>query len=513
MPDWRDYLRVLQARAARLPKITWAAGGVILVSLAVVVWLEMAGPPYVVLNEGLSPSDGGKVIAQLQKLGIPYELQAAGDVILVPAPQLAQARLQLGQAQVPGSDVSTAWDRLENAPMTASDLAQSSMAQQALELSLQQSIESMSGIHTAQVFLAIPPDTPFLADQPKPTASVVISADDVAAQSQGEAIANLVAGAVPGLSAAQVTVETTSGVAVYPAGNSMTTSTQLTTIAQVESNATARIAGLLIPLVGAGNFQTDVSANLDFTQTHTHQISYGPGHLIAHEVNDSSSQSGPSTAAIGIPGALSNEPPAASVAATPPAVNGNVPGAAPGNTSVAAANTRAQPQQTSQNLDQTYVTDESDSDITNPDWVVKSVAVSVVLNKAALGNVTTDQVKAAISGAFAYKQVAVSVLAASFKTPTSATALEPLVQSSVSLTHALLEVMAAAFILFGLALPVGRRLATANIQAFLPPPLPLPPRPIPPVLPPRDFSDLRDQAGENIPGVARLLQNWVEENE
>jgi flagellar M-ring protein FliF len=513
MPDWREYLRILQERAAKLPKITWAVGGVILVSLAVVAWLEMAGPPYVVLNEGLSPSDGGKVIAQLQKLGIPYQLQAAGDVILVPAPQLAQARLQLGQAQVPGSDVSTAWDRLENAPMTVSDLAQSSMAQQALELSLQQSIESMSGIHTAQVFLAIPPDTPFLADQPKPTASVVISADDVAAQSQGEAIANLVAGAVPGLSAAQVTVETTSGVAVYPAGNSMTTSTQLTTIAQVESNATARIAGLLIPLVGAGNFQTDVSANLDFTQTHTHQISYGPGRLITHEVNDSSSQSGPSSAAIGIPGALSNEPPAASVAATPPAVNGNAPGATPGNPAVTAANTREQPQQTSQNLDQTYVTDESDSDITNPDWVVKSVAVSVVLNKAALGNVTADQVKAAISGAFAYKQVAVSVLAASFKTPASATALEPLVQSSVSLTHALLEVMAAAFILFGLALPIGRRLATANIQAFLPPPLPLPPRPIPPVLPPRDFSDLRDQAGENIPGVARLLQNWVEENE
>jgi flagellar M-ring protein FliF len=264
---------------------------------------------------------------------------------------------------------------------------------------------------------------------------------------------------------------------------------------------------LLIPLVGAGNFQTDVSANLDFTQTHTHQISYGPGRLITHEVNDSSSQSGPSQAAIGIPGALSNEPPAATVAATPVPANGNAP--------ATASNTRDQPQQTSQKLDQSYVTDESDSDITNPDWVVKSVAVSVVLNKAALGNIKTDQVKAAISSAFAYPQVNVSVLAASFKTPASAVAFGPLAQSSVQLTHALLEVMAAAFMLFGLALPVGRRLATVNIQTLLPllPPPPPVPRPMPPVLPPRDFSDLRDQAGENIPGVARLLQNWVEENE
>ncbi len=314
MPDWREFLHQLQVQAARLPKITWAVGAVIFASLGVVVWLEMAGPPYVVLDEGLSPADGGKVIAQLQKLSIPYQLQAAGNIILVPAPALAQARLQLGVAQVPGSDVSTAWTQLEDAPMTASDLAQSTMAVQALELSLQQSIESLNGIRSAQVFLALPPDTPFLADQPKPTASVVIDADDSAAQTQGQAIANLVAGAVPGLAAAQVTVETTSGVAVYPAGGNMTAGTQLATVAQVETSAAARIAGLLIPLVGAGNFQTDVSANLDFTQERIHQISYGPSHLVAHEVSAQSSQYGASTAAIGIPGALSNEPPAATTA-------------------------------------------------------------------------------------------------------------------------------------------------------------------------------------------------------
>jgi flagellar M-ring protein FliF len=511
MSDWRESLRQLQAMAARLPKIFWAAGAVILASLAVVAWLEMSGPPYVVLDEGLTPADGGKVIAQLQKLSIPYELQGAGNIILVPEPQLAQARLQLGAAQVPGSDVSTAWDRLEDAPMTASDLAQSTMGVQALELSLQQSIQSMAGIHTAQVFLALPPDTPFLADQPKPTASVVIAADDTAAQTQGAAIANLVAGAVPGLSAAQVTVETTSGVAVYPAGNSMGTASQLATVAQVENSAAARIAGLLIPLVGAGNFQTDVSANLDFTQEHTHQISYGPTRLIAHQISASTSQTGPSTAAIGIPGAMSNEPPAATTAAVPAAP---AAGAAPGAPATPPA-APPQPQNTSNNLDQTYVTDQSDSDITHPDWVVKSVAVSVVLNKAALGPVTINQVKAAIAGAFAYPQVNVNVLAAAFQKPTASLSAGALTQSIAPLTQALLELLAAAALLFGLALPVGRRLATVNIMALLPPPPPPPPiqRPMPVVLPPRDFSDLREQVGENIPGVARLLQNWAEENE
>ena len=46
MAGWRDSLTSLQAQALRLPKIFWAVGGVIAVSLATVAWLETAGPPY-----------------------------------------------------------------------------------------------------------------------------------------------------------------------------------------------------------------------------------------------------------------------------------------------------------------------------------------------------------------------------------------------------------------------------------------------------------------------------------
>jgi len=501
MPDWRQFMARLSQALAALPKLFWVAGAAILASLAVALWLELSGPPYAVLDEGLSPADGGKVIAQLQKLGIPYQLQAAGNIIMVPAPQLAQARLQLGGAQVPGSDVQTAWSQLEDAPMTASDLAQSTMAQQALQLSLQQSIQSMNGIHSAQIFLALPQETPFLADQPKPAASVVIEADAAAAQAQGQAIANLIAGAVPGLTANEVTVETTGGVTVFPAGGAMNTGTQLQTTAEIEAVAAARVATLLIPLVGAGNFQTDVSANLDFTQEHIHQITYGPGHLISHQLLTQSMQMDGSGMAIGIPGALSNEPPQATTATpTPPATTA---GAGKGSTT-------PQPKQSSSNTDQTYAMDESDADITNPDWAVKSVAVSVVLNKAALsGGVTMDQVKTAIAGAFAYPNVSVNVLAASFQPLPGQLVSAPLIAAVPPLAQAVLEMMAAAALLFGFAVPAGKRLAAVNLQSFLP----VQPRPMPVVLPPRDFSDLREQAADNIPGVARLLQNWAEDNE
>ena len=515
MADWRQYVQLGRVQAARVPPLGWMVAGVVAVAFAAVLALEMSGPPYVALYDGLSPADGGKVIAQLQKLGIPYELQAAGNVILVPAPQLAEARLQLGQAQVPESDSASGWDKLENAPMTTSDQAEAALSTRALEASLEQSIESMSGIQSAQVFLALPQETAFLADQPKPTASVVIGADDAVAQAQGAAIASLVAGAVPGLVAAQVNVETTSGVVVYPVNNNgMSTGSQFQTVADVQNAAAARIAQLLTPLVGEGNFRTNVSADVDFTQAHIHKIAYGPTQIITHQSSTQSSQTGSMDGALGIPGALSNEPPSPTAANAPPAPTGNNAANAPAAPQAPAA--PPQPQETHKDLDQTYAVDQSDSVISKPDWSVNSIAVSVVLNKAALDGITAGQVQAAIAGAFAYP-VKVNVLVAPFQRSLVLPSTSKVLQAAAPVSSALLEVIAALALLFGVALPAGRWLAALSAGQLRPAPLPRPaavaaPAPLP-VLPRADYAELREQVVSNPMEVAKLLQTWVEESE
>lgn len=516
MPDWRDITRQLRERSAKVPKIIWAAIGVIAVSLAVVTWLESGGPPYAVLSEGLTPAAGGKVIAQLQKLGIPYELQAAGNIILVPAPQLAQARLQLGAAQIPGTSAQAAWTRLENAPMTTSDLAQSTMATQALELSLAQSIEAMNAVRRAQVFLALPPETPFLGDQPHPSASVVLDADPTQAAAQAKSIAALVAGAVPGLKEADVTVVTTSGITVYPVSGAMNTGRQFATIEQVETDAAARVAGLLLPIVGAGNFRTDVSANVDFTQIHINQISYGPVHLVQHSHRTQNTQIGSDNAAIGIPGALSNEPPTPTTT-SPAAKSTSSP---TDNTRSPADNTTAKPpntlpRQTSSSLDQSFVTDQTDSNIVKPNWSVKSIAISVVINQSAVPkDVTIAEIQHSIAAGFAYPDVKVNVLATPFNYQVTASGHDHLAMVASPLTHALLELLAALALLFGLALPVGRRLAGLNLKSLLPPPAPEPVQHTLPQIKPRlEFNEICEQAMKNIPDVASLLQGWTNEHE
>lgn len=508
---WRDYGPLARTQIGRIPFIAWAVAGAIGAALAIVFALQLAGPPYVALYDGLTPAEGGKVIAALQKLGIPYQLQAAGNIILVPSPDLANARLQLGATNTPGDAVSTGWDKLENAPMTMSDLAQNTLATRALEASLADSIDSMDGISAAQVYLALPAETPFLADQPKPTASVVISASQQNAELQGPAIAKLVAGAVSGLANADVSVATTAGITVYPADSSMASGAQFATVAMVENSANARIAALLTPLVGANNFRANVAANLDFTQSHIHQISYGPNNLIAHKVTSQSSNNGSNIADIGIPGAMSNEPPPATTAATPPATTNGAANAAPGTTGTALPAT-APPQNISKKSDETYVTDESESDITKPDWSVDSISVSVVLNKSALNGITTDQVKSAIASAFAYKQVNVNVLAANFEATSLSASPRRFLHGIGPLTQSLLELMAAAALLLGIALPFGRRLAIAGPFSISAPALP-PHRPAPSPLPAPDVAPLREIARGNPAGVARLLQNWAEENE
>ena len=147
---------------------------------------------------------------------------------------------------------------------------------------------------------------------------------------------------------------------------------------------------------------------------------------------------------------------------------------------------------------------------------MNSIAVSVVLNKAALGTVTAAQVQAAIAGAFAYP-VKVNVLVAPFQRSVALPGSGGLLQDAGPVSSALLEVIAALALLFGVALPGGRWLAAFSTTS--------PVRPqrrrrrrrwsieAQPPPPPLNTSALREQAAENPAEIAKLLQSWVEENE
>jgi flagellar M-ring protein FliF len=107
--------------------------------------------------------------------------------------------------------------------------------------------------------------------------------------------------------------------------------------------------------------------------------------------------------------------------------------------------------------------------------------------------------------------VTVSVLSASFQSAKLPQASAVLLQATGPVTHAVLEVLAAAALLFGVALPLAKRLATPAPVLQAAAAIAEPRRPIIASLSTTDYSDLRVQATEHVASVAKLLQTWTEE--
>ncbi len=458
-------------RARNLPLPVFFGAAAVLAALLLLAVVSMSGPPYQVLYEGLTPQQGGEVIAELQKLGIPYQLDRAGTIIEVPAADVGRARLELASNGAPAEDASSAWKSLESAPMTASQASIQALQLEAAQDSLEQSIKQVSGAREAQVMIALPRDTPFLATQPKPKASIVIIGAPEPDEALGDAIARLVAGAVPGLAAGDVVVATGGGKILYPVSSTYDASRQLAIQQSVEAAQEAKIRALLTPIVGAANFRAAVSADIEFGTTTIESVSYGPHSYPVSQDIEHSRRVGNQILPIGIPGALSNQPPGQTAAplnaqaAAPPAnTPANAPPAAQGPPT--AGTTQTPPTQTAQQLpvstsnhEQThYALDQTTTEAHPASWRVKAISVSIVVNQAALGAATPAELKTLIAATATMPLTDVAVIPARFVA--SGEAPQGLAGPAfANILRAALVLLAAIALLAGLLLPLRRWLA------------------------------------------------------
>jgi flagellar M-ring protein FliF len=82
---------------------------------------------------------------------------------------------------------------------------------------------------------------------------------------------------------------------------------------QVESDYVSRIEHLLEPIVGAGKVRATVNADIDFTEEESTEELFSPNQKSVRSEQASESISRSATQGEGIPGALSNQPPAGGV--------------------------------------------------------------------------------------------------------------------------------------------------------------------------------------------------------
>ncbi len=358
--------------------------------VAVVLWSQ--SPNYSLLYGHLSDRDSAQVVDALGKANIPYKVDPNSGAILVPAGKVYDARMKLATEGLPkGSD--SGFSLLEkNEGFGTSQFMETARYNHALEGELAQTIASMDSVDNARVHLALPKRSLFMRKENEPTASVMVSlyAGRTLDGSQVAAIVHLVAASVPGLTPDHVTVVDEAGHLLTSQGSGQgvaLSGNQFNYTRRIERDYSKRIVELLSPLVGAGDVKAQVNADLNFAQVEKTQETYNPDMraLRSEQTSEHTTTGAPGTG--GIPGALSNEPPAAGTAPANATANGASKGKTGGQgnakqgastgTSTAAAQ---EPTDTSKQTTRNYELDKTISHIRLPTGTVNRLSVAVVVN-------------------------------------------------------------------------------------------------------------------------------------
>jgi flagellar M-ring protein FliF len=227
----------------------------------------------------------------------------------------------LAQAGLPKASVS-GYEMITQMPLGASRAVEQIKLKQAQENELARSIMEIRDVEGARVHLAVPERSAFVRDQTPPTASVFLklSAGRSLSNGQVQSIAHLVSSSVPHLPVANVTiVDQFGGLLTAPQRDADLglTAQQLEHKMRLEKLLRERVVNLLTPVIGPGNFNTEVNADLDFTRTEQTREFYDPNNNAIRSQQESLQESADAKAR-GIPGATSNQPPnAAALSATP----------------------------------------------------------------------------------------------------------------------------------------------------------------------------------------------------
>lgn len=311
------------------PRLPLIIGASFALAVIAAMWMWSRQPDYGVLYSNLSDRDGGAIIASLQQMNIPYKFAGGGGALLVESGKVPEARLKLAAQGLPKGGT-VGFELMDNQKFGTSQFAEQINYQRALEGELARSINSISAVESARVHLALPKPSLFVRDQKKPSASVVLSLHRGRSIDEGQisAIVHLISSSVPELSAKSITVVDQGG-NLLSAANSGTRGldvSQLKYAQEIEQGYIRRIEAILQPLMGATNVHAQVAAEIDFSVVENTNETYRPNQApgsaaIRSQQSSESSQPGLSAAG-GVPGALSNQPPVNPVApiVTAPAV-------------------------------------------------------------------------------------------------------------------------------------------------------------------------------------------------
>jgi flagellar M-ring protein FliF len=355
--------------------------------VAVVLWSR--GPTYSMLYANLATEDEAQVTQALDAATIPYRLEAGSNALMVPSERLSEARLKLAGQGLPDNDNGFAM-MTKDAGLGVSQFVENARYQHAMETELAHTIASLRPVDGARVHLAVPRQSAFVRDQRDGSASVFVQlkAGRRLEQEQVQAIVNLVASSVPDLHSNQVTVIDQQGhLLTTPPGSddSSLREERFQVVQRMEDDYEQRIESIVTPIVGIGRVRAQVVAQVDSSTTEQATENYTPGSQIIRSEQQSLNSSRDGSQSGGVPGALSNQPPASGVAQPPPpnkppAAAATTPGQAPATAEAASSAPSSAPDNLATQSTKNYEIDRTVAYTRQPAGQLKRLTVAVVVD-------------------------------------------------------------------------------------------------------------------------------------
>ncbi len=355
--------------------LPWFAG-LVGAGLLALTWATLSPAPQRVLYSSLDDGERADVAAALDKASIGYSIDNGTGALTVDEGDLYKARMVVasnGALAAPESGDQL----LDSLPMGASRTLEGDRLRAAQERDLMLTIKEIDGVEAVRVHLAQPERSVFVRDEAAPTASVMVrmAQGRQLSDSQVTAIANLVAGSVPGLSADAVRIVDQHGRLLSQARGA--DSDRLELQARIEAKLRTQLEQLLAPMIGSDNFSSEIQVALDMNEVTSARESYDKDGAVQRETTQTS-QSTASPAA-GVPGVLSNTPPPTAQARPGAPAGGQAQAAPQGNGESSASRTYAVGREVA---------------VSNiAPGSVKRLSVAVALNQSALKNAKPADIK------------------------------------------------------------------------------------------------------------------------
>lgn len=375
----------LSAQFAGLSQLTSHRQFGIVLGLAVVIALGAAlvmwasKPNFIPLYE-VEQSDISAARDVLGREGIPWEIDQNRGLLMVAATRKTEAINALSDAQITESRTG-GYELLGQAlPIGVSNEEKTARLKNMLQIELARTLETFAGVVSAKVIIADGNETSFVRNRQPVTATVKMQFAGNRAPSKRvvDAIVSTVANGVPGLDPTNVAVSDSFGSLTDGGanGDSAQRSEQLEFKRELEQEYRQRIFDMLSSVIGQDRLRASVDAEIDFTKVETASQIYGgdePAAVLSESIQENESGTG---AIGGVPGSLTNQPPADAVVANDlDAIGAAVTSTSGGNQSISRNSTR------------NFQNDLTVTHTSQPGFAVNNLSISVIVDhKEATGD-------------------------------------------------------------------------------------------------------------------------------